>query len=95
MKKLLIILTLLLTPVMSFAGSSMADSVKEFGETVKQESGKGMGNVMGQSDGTLGQVWEQFKNDPMGQTKYYWDKLVTMMVEGYNAAKEKITAMLN
>lgn len=93
MKKLLIIFALLFLPTMSLAGNSMANTVSEMTETIKKETGVSVGG--GSSGVDIKQIWQDIKNDPIGQLKYYWNKLVGMIIDGYEAARDKINEMLN
>jgi hypothetical protein len=91
MKKLLIIFALLFLPTMSLAGNSMSDAVSQMSDTIQKSSGISIG---GGGSG-LEQAWNDFKNDPIGEIKRYWNELVIMMVDGYNALKDKVNEMLN
>jgi hypothetical protein len=90
MKKLLVIILLAFMPALSIAADKPNIDVKsieksfdngelaKFGKNIQDKSNQQMNNLFGTSSRTFDQAWEDFKKDPIGQLKYYFNEGVEL-----------------
>jgi hypothetical protein len=89
MKKFLVLIALLILPLTAMAGNAVED--------IKNESEQQINRAMGNTSSSLEQAFENFKNDPVGQTKVYWNDakvifwdLVAASKNAYEELKRKV-----
>jgi hypothetical protein len=89
MKKFLVLIALLILPLTAMAGSAVED--------IKNESEQQIDRALGGTSNSLEQAFENFKNDPVGQAKIYWNDtkvifwdLVAASKSAYEELKRKV-----
>jgi hypothetical protein len=96
MKKFIVLIFLLTLPVIFLAKNVMAaDPIKELTQKLESQSKHKLDTAFSTSS-SLDQAFEDFKKDPIGQAKIYWNNakiffldMIKLMQNAYEELKKK------